>query len=131
MLERRNLDPGVEPHHVHVLGLQPARRLGEAPALSLADQMVGRHTAIVEDELGRAGERAEVAQRGRQQRGRFDERAAVDEIRSTYVNCEYFPSFEITVSAATFGQFLDSDLRSISPRGVKLVTSCAVVGCCK
>ena len=48
-------------------------------------------------------------------------RAAIDEICENYSTCEYFPSYEITLSAANFGQFLDSDLRSISPRGVNLV----------
>lgn len=48
-------------------------------------------------------------------------RAAADEVCNSHTQCDYFPSFEIVNSAATFGQFLDSDLRSISPRGVKLV----------
>lgn len=48
-------------------------------------------------------------------------RAAADAIYNRYLNCEYFPSYEITVSPPSFGQFLDSDLRSISPRGVNLV----------
>ncbi len=48
-------------------------------------------------------------------------RAAVDEVVAEHPQCEYFPSLEITSSAASFGQFLDSDLRSISPRGVQLV----------
>lgn len=47
-------------------------------------------------------------------------RAISDEIYRTYDNCEYFPSYEITTSPPSFGQFLDSDLRSISVRGVKL-----------
>ena len=47
-------------------------------------------------------------------------RAISDEIYRAYDNCEYFPSYEITNSPPSFGQFLDSDLRSISARGVKL-----------
>ena len=48
-------------------------------------------------------------------------RAAVDEICQNHSNCDYFPSYEIILSAANFGQFLDSDLRSISTRGINLV----------
>ena len=48
-------------------------------------------------------------------------RVAAETIYQYYENVEYFPSFEITASVATFGQFLDSDLRSISDRGVELV----------
>jgi hypothetical protein len=48
-------------------------------------------------------------------------RAAAEEIYSQFDHCEYFPSLEITSSAASFGQFLTSDLRSISDRGVELV----------
>ena len=48
-------------------------------------------------------------------------RAAAEEIVNYYENCDYFPSFEITTSPPSFGQFLDSDLREISMRGVHLV----------
>lgn len=48
-------------------------------------------------------------------------RAAAEEVFQAYENCEYFPSFEITTSPPSFGQFLNSDLREISPRGVQLV----------
>ncbi|RKP58467.1 GSCFA domain-containing protein [Pararobbsia silviterrae] len=48
-------------------------------------------------------------------------RAVADEICRSEAHCDYFPSFEIISSPASFGQFLDGDLRSISPRGVSLV----------
>lgn len=48
-------------------------------------------------------------------------RAAAEEIVNHHENCDYFPSFEITTSPPSFGQFLDSDLREISMRGVNLV----------
>lgn len=48
-------------------------------------------------------------------------RAVTDEVSARHPNCEYFPSYEICASSANFGQFLDSDLRGISPRGVQLV----------
>jgi hypothetical protein len=48
-------------------------------------------------------------------------RAATEEVINCYDNCEYFPSLEITTSPPSFGQFLSSDLREISPRGVSLV----------
>ncbi len=48
-------------------------------------------------------------------------RAAAEEIVNNHENCDYFPSFEITTSPPSFGQFLDSDLREISMRGVNLV----------
>jgi hypothetical protein len=48
-------------------------------------------------------------------------RAAAEEIFNLYEHCEYFPSLEITTSPPSFGQFLDADLRGISPRGVNLV----------
>ncbi|MCA1937692.1 MAG: GSCFA domain-containing protein [Dechloromonas sp.] len=47
-------------------------------------------------------------------------RAAAEEIYLAYSCCEYFPSYEITLAPPSFGQFLDSDLRSISSRGVML-----------
>ena len=48
-------------------------------------------------------------------------RAAAEEVFNAYEHCEYFPSLEITTSPPSFGQFLSSDLREISPRGVGLV----------
>lgn len=48
-------------------------------------------------------------------------RAAAAEMYEVYDCVEYFPSFEIVGSAASFGQFLDADLRGISSRGVDLV----------
>ena len=50
-------------------------------------------------------------------------RAAAEEVFNSYDNCEYFPSLEITTSPPSFGQFLSSGLREISPRGVSLVLS--------
>jgi hypothetical protein len=50
-------------------------------------------------------------------------RAAAEEVFNSYDNCEYFPSLEITTSPPSFGQFLSSNLREISPRGVRLVLS--------
>lgn len=47
-------------------------------------------------------------------------RAAAEEIYLAYPNSEYFPSYEITLSPPSFGQFLDADLRTISTRGVNL-----------
>jgi len=48
-------------------------------------------------------------------------RAVTEDLCSRHSNCEYFPSYEICASVANFGQFLDSDLRNVSARGVKLV----------
>jgi hypothetical protein len=48
-------------------------------------------------------------------------RAAAEEIVNHHENCDYFPSLEITTSPPSFGQFLDSNLREISMRGVSLV----------
>jgi len=47
-------------------------------------------------------------------------RSAVDEVFNQFNNCEYFPSFEITVGAASLGQFLNPDLRTISSNGVNI-----------
>lgn len=48
-------------------------------------------------------------------------RAAADLLCNKNEHCDYFPSFEIVSSTATFGQFLDGDLRNISARGVDFV----------
>lgn len=48
-------------------------------------------------------------------------RVAADLLCKKFSHCEYFPSYEIVSSAATFGQFLDGDLRNISQRGVNFV----------
>jgi hypothetical protein len=45
-------------------------------------------------------------------------RAACGYIDSLYDHVQYFPSFEIVSSAASFGQYLASDLREVSERGV-------------
>lgn len=47
-------------------------------------------------------------------------RAGVEDVCLANEHCAYFPSYEICSSPASFGQFLDSDLRNISPRGVQL-----------
>jgi hypothetical protein len=48
-------------------------------------------------------------------------RVAADYLCKKFAHCDYFPSFEIVSSTATFGQFLDGDLRNISSRGVNFV----------
>lgn len=48
-------------------------------------------------------------------------RVAADLLCRVFPHCDYFPSYEIVSSAASFGQFLDGNLREISPRGVDLV----------
>lgn len=51
-------------------------------------------------------------------------RAVCGEIESRYDHVQYFPSFEIVGHVASFGQYLASDLREISERGVSHVMSC-------
>lgn len=51
-------------------------------------------------------------------------RAVCGEVRNLYPNVEYFPSYEIITSSCSFGQYLASDLREVSPRGVSHVMSC-------
>ena len=51
-------------------------------------------------------------------------RAVCGEIESRYDNVQYFPSFEIVSHAASFGQYLASDLREVTERGVAHVMSC-------
>ena len=48
-------------------------------------------------------------------------RVATELLYTRFEHCEYFPSYEIVSSVASFGQFLEGDLRNISPRGVNLV----------
>lgn len=45
-------------------------------------------------------------------------RAVAGRFAQAHENVEYFPSFEIIASAQSFGQYLDGDLREVSPRGV-------------
>lgn len=51
-------------------------------------------------------------------------RAAVGEVASRGEGVEYFPSFEIISQAASFGQYLASDLREVTDRGVGHVMAC-------
>lgn len=48
-------------------------------------------------------------------------RAVAGDIADEHAHVEYFPSFEIISSAQSFGQYLESDLREVSPRGVNHV----------
>jgi hypothetical protein len=43
------------------------------------------------------------------------------EIDSRYNHVQYFPSYEIVSHAASFGQYLASDLREVTERGVSHV----------
>lgn len=51
-------------------------------------------------------------------------RAVCGEIETRYNYVQYFPSFEIVGHAASFGQYLASDLREVSERGVAHVMGC-------
>lgn len=51
-------------------------------------------------------------------------RAACGEVEPRYDNVQYFPSYEIISHAASFGQYLDSDLRGVTERGVSHVMNC-------
>ena len=51
-------------------------------------------------------------------------RAAAGEIERQHSNVAYFPSFEIISSPASFGQYLASDLREVTERGVSHVMDC-------
>jgi len=51
-------------------------------------------------------------------------RAVCGEIDARYSHVQYFPSFEIVGHVASFGQYLASDLREVSERGVAHVMSC-------
>ncbi|HET7795681.1 MAG TPA: GSCFA domain-containing protein [Rhizobacter sp.] len=48
-------------------------------------------------------------------------RAAAGDTADAHAHVEYFPSFEIISSVQSFGQYLESDLREVSPRGVNHV----------
>jgi hypothetical protein len=45
-------------------------------------------------------------------------RAAAGEVEARHAHVAYFPSYEIISHAASFGQYLDSDLREVADRGV-------------
>lgn len=45
-------------------------------------------------------------------------RAAAGEVEARHAHVAYFPSYEIISHAASFGQYLDSDLREVAERGV-------------
>ena len=51
-------------------------------------------------------------------------RAAVGVVDSLYDNIDYFPSYEIINHPASFGQYLASDLREVTERGVSHVMGC-------
>ena len=51
-------------------------------------------------------------------------RAVCGEVVKLYSNVDYFPAYEIITSPCSFGQYLGSDLRDVSPRGVAHVMSC-------
>lgn len=51
-------------------------------------------------------------------------RAAVGQVVAHRDEAEYFPSFEIISHAASFGQYLASDLREVTDRGVGHVMAC-------
>ena len=48
-------------------------------------------------------------------------RAVAGRFADMHAGVEYFPSFEIIASAQSFGQYLEGDLREVSPRGVNHV----------
>jgi hypothetical protein len=45
-------------------------------------------------------------------------RAVAGRFADAHADVDYFPSFEIIASAQSFGQYLEGDLREVSPRGV-------------
>lgn len=51
-------------------------------------------------------------------------RAAVGEVVARHPCAQYFPSYEIISQPASFGQYLASDLREVTDRGVGHVMSC-------
>lgn len=51
-------------------------------------------------------------------------RAAVGEVEARHAHVAYFPSYEIISHAASFGQYLASDLREVTERGVSHVMNC-------
>lgn len=51
-------------------------------------------------------------------------RAACGEVEPAYDHVAYFPSYEIISHPACFGQYLESDLRGVTERGVSHVMDC-------
>ena len=51
-------------------------------------------------------------------------RAACGEVEARHAHVQYFPSYEIISHAASFGQYLHSDLREVTERGVGHVMAC-------
>jgi hypothetical protein len=51
-------------------------------------------------------------------------RAAVGEVETRHAHVAYFPSYEIISHPASFGQYLASDLREVTERGVNHVMDC-------
>jgi hypothetical protein len=51
-------------------------------------------------------------------------RAAAGEVAGKYPHVAYFPSFEIVGHPASHGQYLSSDLRDVTERGVRHVMDC-------
>jgi hypothetical protein len=51
-------------------------------------------------------------------------RAAAGEVEARFDNVAYFPAYEIISHPASFGQYLDSDLREVTERGVAHVMDC-------
>ena len=51
-------------------------------------------------------------------------RAACGEIEDKHSHVHYFPSYEIINHPASFGQYLESDLRGVTERGVSHVMDC-------
>jgi hypothetical protein len=53
-------------------------------------------------------------------------RAAIGQVEPNHSNVDYFPSYEIISSPASFGQYLTSDLREVTERGVSHVMDCFI-----
>lgn len=51
-------------------------------------------------------------------------RAAVGEVTARHAHAQYFPSYEIISQPGSFGQYLASDLREVTDRGVGHVMAC-------
>jgi hypothetical protein len=51
-------------------------------------------------------------------------RSVVGDLDNLYDNVAYFPSYEIINSVCSFGQYLSSDLRDVTERGVSHVMDC-------
>lgn len=51
-------------------------------------------------------------------------RAVCGELESRHPNVQYFPAYEIISHPASFGQYLESDLRGVTERGIAHVMDC-------